>query len=121
MKILLDALRLQEPESAHAYLKEALELPEYYGNNLDALHDCLTEISRETEICLQVHEDAVRESVFYGRLLGVFEDAADENPSLRIRIEPAGETDFPYEEAYEDNAEDDSVVITEEDEAGPQA
>ena len=37
MKIYLDRARLKEKEEAHAYLKEKLHLPEYYGNNLDAL------------------------------------------------------------------------------------
>ena len=45
MKYVLDASRMTSKEEAHAYLKEALELPEYYGNNLDALHDCLEEIT----------------------------------------------------------------------------
>ena len=31
-----------EKELAHEYLQEMLELPEYYGKNLDALYDCLT-------------------------------------------------------------------------------
>jgi ribonuclease inhibitor len=120
MKIILDVLRLQEPEPAHAYLKENLGFPDYYGHNLDALHDCLTEISQETEICLLTREEAGEESVFYGRLLRVFEEAAEENPLLRITEETAAESDFPYEEAYEDNAEDDSVTVSAEDESGPQ-
>ena len=103
MKIILDVLRLQEPEPAHAYLKENLGFPDYYGHNLDALHDCLTEISQETEICLLTREEA-----------------GEENPLLRITEETAAESDFPYEEAYEDNAEDDSVTVSAEDESGPQ-
>lgn len=30
-------------EETHAYLKETFGFPEHYGNNLDALHDCLME------------------------------------------------------------------------------
>ena len=36
----------------HDYLKEALNFPDYYGKNLDALYDCLTEIGVETKIKL---------------------------------------------------------------------
>ena len=43
-EIILDGSRLTEKETAHAYLKEALELPTYYGENLDALMDCLTDL-----------------------------------------------------------------------------
>lgn len=31
-------------EEAHAYLKETFAFSEYYGKNLDALHDCLAEM-----------------------------------------------------------------------------
>ena len=43
-QITLDCARLLERREAHAYLAEALDLPEYYGRNLDALFDCLTEM-----------------------------------------------------------------------------
>ncbi|WP_455645467.1 barstar family protein [Methanosphaera sp.] len=39
-------------EYSHDYLIEMLDLPDYYGKNLDALYDCLTEIGVETEIHL---------------------------------------------------------------------
>ena len=37
----------------HALLSQALELPEYYGNNLDALYDCLSEICEDTELTVR--------------------------------------------------------------------
>ena len=38
-------------EETHAYLKETFGFPDYYGKNLDALHDCLTEMGEmEVEI-----------------------------------------------------------------------
>ncbi|KMZ55581.1 barstar family protein [Dorea sp. D27] len=43
-EVTLDAGRLCQKEEAHAYLKERLGLPDYYGANLDALYDCLTEL-----------------------------------------------------------------------------
>ena len=36
----------------HKTLAEALSFPEYYGNNLDALYDCLTEIDQDTLLIL---------------------------------------------------------------------
>ena len=44
MKIVLDALQMQQKEAAHAYLKEMFGFPEYYGKNLDALYDCLSDM-----------------------------------------------------------------------------
>ena len=45
-------------EEGHNYLKEVLNFPDYYGKNLDALYDCLTEIGVETEIKL-INKDLV--------------------------------------------------------------
>lgn len=41
----VDLSDVKTVEGLHAELKEALELPDYYGGNLDALHDCLTDIA----------------------------------------------------------------------------
>ena len=45
MEVVLDARLMGERKKAHRYLKEQLKLPDYYGNNLNALYDCLTEFS----------------------------------------------------------------------------
>lgn len=47
-RITLDGKKIRKDE--HDYLKEELDFPDYYGRNLDALYDCLTEIGIETEI-----------------------------------------------------------------------
>ena len=41
MKYVLDGKRMVSKEETHAYLKETFGFPAYYGNNLDALYDCL--------------------------------------------------------------------------------
>ena len=39
------------PRSAlHRAFAEALSFPDHYGNNLDALHDCLTDISGKVRL-----------------------------------------------------------------------
>lgn len=43
MQVILDFEDITSKSGLHQYLKEQLELPDYYGNNLDALHDCLSE------------------------------------------------------------------------------
>ena len=42
--VLLDPERILSIDDLHRAFAETLGFPEYYGNNLDALHDCLTDI-----------------------------------------------------------------------------
>lgn len=62
----------------HVYLMEALNFPDYYGKNLDALYDCLCEIYGEIELinASEVDKD----------ILDTFEDAASENDYLKFKI-----------------------------------
>jgi len=50
--IIIDGRRMTSVEATHAYLARTLRLPAYYGKNLDALHDCLTDLSRDVWIIL---------------------------------------------------------------------
>lgn len=48
MKIAAISCREIDSRAAlHSALRDALSLPEYYGNNLDALSDCLTDLSED--------------------------------------------------------------------------
>ena len=42
--VTLALARMQSIRQLHKYLRTELELPDYYGENLDALYDCLTEV-----------------------------------------------------------------------------
>ncbi|MCR5848694.1 MAG: barstar family protein [Lachnospiraceae bacterium] len=44
MEYTIDALYLNDRETAHDYLAEIFDFPDYYGRNLDALYDCLSEM-----------------------------------------------------------------------------
>ena len=77
---ILDAARMTDKASSHAYLKAALALPDHYGANLDALYDCLTELE-DTEIQL-VNLDAA--GGYFAKVLSVFQEAQEENPRLQI-------------------------------------
>ncbi|MBQ7154780.1 MAG: barstar family protein [Synergistaceae bacterium] len=81
MKVTLDALRLQDKEEAHKYLRSALNFPEYYGGNLDALHDCLTEL--DDVVVEFVNTDKVSDN-YFTRVMAVFKDSAEENEGLII-------------------------------------
>lgn len=81
----LNGRRMDTREHAHNYLRKRLRLSPYYGNNLDALADCLGEIGVPTRIILY-HAASLREALGdYGeRMLRVFDDVAKKNASLKF-------------------------------------
>ena len=82
-RIELDGACLCRRKQAMDYLGARLELPEWWGRNLDALYDCLTEPG-EPRLLVLADRAAMEGTSFGRRLLRVLEDAAEENPSLRI-------------------------------------
>ena len=68
MKYVLDGKKMVSREETHAYLKETFGFPEYYGKNLDALHDCLTEMG-ELEVEIINTEDMLVALGRYGEKL----------------------------------------------------
>ena len=72
----------------HEMLKAQLQLPEYYGKNLDALYDLLTERSVETEILVtEWAELEINLGGYAAALMDTLYDAAKENPLLTIRVQ----------------------------------
>ena len=84
-EIVLDAGRLSERERAQEYLKESFGFPDYYGKNLDALHDMLGELG-DVRI---IFRNAVAFDEKYGypkRVLNVMRDAAEENLGIVLEM-----------------------------------
>lgn len=84
--IRLDGARLCIRKEAMELLGRELALPEWWGRNLDALHDCLTELGRPVRLELYGLE-AMESSPFGRRLLRVLKDSAAENPCLELITE----------------------------------
>ncbi len=86
MTVYLDGKKMCGRREAHDHLQQQLSLPDYYGRNLDALYDCLTERSERTELVL-VDYDLCREALgkYAEALLSTLYHAALHNPKLEIR------------------------------------
>lgn len=76
MEIILDFKDIHSKNELHMYLKRELQLPDYYGNNLDALHDCLSDMREHLNITI-VHFDALQQALgdYADILLQVFIDS----------------------------------------------
>ena len=81
--IILDGRKMIDQGSAHAYMIKQFHFPFYYGRNLDALWDMLSEYNERTEIYL-FHGNRLLENMpDYGRkLIALFKEAAEENEHL---------------------------------------
>ena len=82
-KIILDCSQIPDAPALHRALKEALGFPDFYGHNLDALHDCLTEISEETSLTLNGFDSL---GSFRTGFRIVLNAAEEENPHLYVYL-----------------------------------
>ena len=81
--IVLDGLYMNTKDAAFDYLKWRLNLPDYFGRNLDALYDLLTEPCEPTQIVLYRKNLMLAALGEYGEmLLTVLRDAAKQNRML---------------------------------------
>ena len=86
--ITIDCLGFVPRSDLHRAFADALAFPDHYGNNLDALHDCLTDISEETRIRLLNWMDAEQRLGNYARSAKrAILDAATENRNLAVIFE----------------------------------
>ena len=84
-KLTIDFSGAYDKATLHECIKTGLNLPEYYGKNLDALHDCLTEITN-CEITLKNIDVLYTLDIIGVKILKVFEEAADTNDTILIVI-----------------------------------
>ena len=85
---IIDLEGVESEDDLHDRLEESLPLPDYYGRNLDALYDILTEYGDGWHIVIE-NIDLVDEEIrpYVEDMIGVFEDASAAAPDLTVEYE----------------------------------
>lgn len=77
-RFIIDLTSVKSAAGLHAALRRALPLPDYYGDNLDALHDVLTEFGATWTLIFRGTPPA--------GLREVCEDSVEETPGLVVQF-----------------------------------
>ncbi len=87
-RIIIDGDTITSEQKVHEFLKEALEFPDYYGNNLDALWDMLTDIVEPIEIHL-INQDKFRKNLGSDaeKFIDVFRAVQNQYGCIRLKID----------------------------------
>ncbi|MBQ3616897.1 MAG: barstar family protein [Bacteroidales bacterium] len=80
-KITLDFENISNKEEMHKYLAEKFEFPDYYGKNLDALFECLTDIAEPTAVNII---NAIND--YDEQIINVITSAEEENDNLAVFV-----------------------------------
>lgn len=88
MRVVLKLHTVESRQALHQLLCQALSLPAWYGNNLDALFDCLSTRAEPTELVLcGLAQLQSRLGAYAAAFFRVLQDSAQENPNLTILTE----------------------------------
>lgn len=87
MDLILDGKEMTTIDKLHDEIEKKLDVPGYYGRNLDALYDVLTDMA-ECAIVLknaEIMENCCGE--YAKKVIKVIKDAEAQNSSMAFRIE----------------------------------
>ena len=85
MRAVIDGGTIDSREALHRALRETLSLPKWYGKNLDALYDCLTDLREPTELAVTNAAKLCERLGGYAlALLHVLRDSERENENLTV-------------------------------------
>ena len=85
--VILDGRTIKDMDAVHGAFAEALGFPDYYGRNLDALHDCLTETSGPVTVVI-LEADALKAGLGerFSSLLRLLGDLLEEREGFSVYI-----------------------------------
>ncbi len=87
--VFLDGEKLLSPDDLHRAFADALDFPDYFGSNLDALRDCLTDVTEPVAV-IAVHTEALKDHMSrkWRGFCRLMEEMQEEEPSFRYLPEP---------------------------------
>jgi ribonuclease inhibitor len=87
-EIVLNGDKMLDKASTHAYLKRKLALPTHYGENLDALWDCLSTDLSLKRIIIYKPDAMIANLGTYGEsIIELFVEVSEENEFILFEIE----------------------------------
>ncbi len=88
MYAIIDGTEVESRTALHEALARQLALPEWYGHNLDALYDYLSEQSEDTLLYLR-RMDVLQSTLggYAEAFWTVLSEAAEENPHIKLQWE----------------------------------
>lgn len=91
-EVVINGAAITDKAALHSFLAAQMHFPEWYGGNLDALFDCLTDVHTPTRIRV-TEKNSLKKSLgsYADRFLRLLTDASTENPDLQIVFEDVNE------------------------------
>ena len=80
----IDCSDITQPKELHRKLAHFLEFPDWYGHNLDALFDCLTELPSPTQVYFSNWNTA---APWASGFEAVLNDASESCPTFTVKFE----------------------------------
>ncbi len=77
---LFDGKKMTSRKTAYRIIRKTLQFPNWFGNNLDALADCLSEMSPNDTAIIFINTDAMVGNMgpYARKILACFKDLSDE-------------------------------------------
>ncbi|WP_368646220.1 barstar family protein [Alkalibacterium putridalgicola] len=83
----LDGERMTNREATHRYIQEQLDIPSYFGYNLDALYDALSVYDKDLSIILINRPELMEHLGPYAeRLIQTFVDVEKVNRNVGFKV-----------------------------------
>lgn len=85
--IIIDGNEIISMNNIHRIFAEELSFPEWYGRNLDALYDCLGDVTEEVEIIVE-NKDELTENlgISFKKLCRLLDAVCKENDNIEVKM-----------------------------------